>query len=187
MTKSELRTKYKKLRRMLSEDEREDRSVAIANNVLSLPIWEKENFHVFLPIEVQNEVNTQNILHLLAGKDKKVIVSKSDFATCEMQHFLLTDETVIRINRFGIPEPERGVEIQVSAIDVVFVPLLAFDLKGQRIGYGKGFYDRFLAGCNPDVIKIGLSFFEAETSFNDIHVADVLLNFCVTPKKIYRF
>ena len=70
---------------------------------------------------------------------------------------------------------------------MVFVPLLAFDEKGNRVGYGKGFYDKFLANCKPETIKIGLSFFEAEDKIKEISENDMQLNYCVTPNKIYSF
>ncbi|MBF0694542.1 MAG: 5-formyltetrahydrofolate cyclo-ligase [Flavobacterium sp.] len=187
MTKKEYRDKYKQLRREIQSEDLENQSVAIANNVMSLPIWNKDYFHVFLPIESQNEVNTETILHLLMGKNKHIVISKSDFDTMKMHNYLLEDDTVIRKNDYGIPEPINGRAIDSLLIDVVVVPLLAFDLNGHRIGYGKGFYDRFLSTCRADVVKIGLSFFEAEESFSDIHTADILLNYCVTPKKVYRF
>ena len=114
----------------------------IANEILKLPIWDKTYFHVFLPIEEQKEVNTEFILHLLSGKDKEIVISKSDFATREMTHFLLTDNTKIKKNEYNIPEPVDGLEVPATKIDVVFVPLLAYDQKGNRVGYGKGFYDR---------------------------------------------
>ena len=72
-------------------------------------------------------------------------------------------------------------------IDVVFVPLLAFDSKGHRVGYGKGFYDRFLNECRKDVITVGLSFFEAEDEFIEANETDVPLDYCVTPLKVYSF
>ena len=77
--------------------------------------------------------------------------------------------------------------MQDSNIDVVFVPLLAFDKLGHRVGYGKGFYDKFLRGCRPKIIKIGLSFFEIEKPIEDTHLNDVNLDYCVTPKHIYMF
>ena len=61
-----------------------------------------------------------------------------------MTHFLLTDNTKIKKNQYNIPEPINGLEVPTKKIDVVFVPLLAFDKKGNRVGYGKGFYDKFL-------------------------------------------
>jgi 5-formyltetrahydrofolate cyclo-ligase len=187
MTKNELRTQYKALRTHLSEAEIEEKSLAIANGVLALDIWDKTYFHVFLPIEEQKEVNTEFLLHLLSGKDKEIVISKSDFTTRKMTHFLLTDNTKIKTNDYQIPEPVDGIEVPSSKIQVVFVPLLAFDTVGNRVGYGKGFYDQFLSECQPETIKIGLSFFEAENSIIDIFEKDVRLDFCITPKNCYRF
>ena len=187
MKKSELRPKYKALRKQLSEIEIEEMSLAIANKIISLPIWEKTYFHIFLPITEHHEVNTEFILHLLSGKDKEIIISKSDFETREMTHFLLTDNTKIKKNQYNIPEPVDGIEVPTHKIDVVFVPLLAFDKTGHRAGYGKGFYDKFLTECKPETIKIGLSFFEAEEKIEDVFESDVKLDYCVTPNEIYEF
>ena len=132
-------------------------------------------------------MDTKYILHILAGKDKDILISKSDFESRKMTHYLLTDGTKIRKNKYNIPEPVDGIEVPDSKIEVVFVPLLAFDKKGQRVGYGKGFYDRFLAQCKPEVITVGLSFFEAEKEITDVDENDFTLNFCVTPSQTYKF
>jgi len=187
MFKKELRAKYKALRNQLSADDAEEMSLAIANKVLTLPIWEKTYFHIFLPILEHKEVNTEFILHLLSGKDKEIVISKCEFGTCKLTHFLLTDNTKIKKNQYNIPEPVDGLEVPTIKIDVVFVPLLAFDKTGHRAGYGKGFYDNFLMECKPDTIKIGLSFFEAEEKIEDIFENDVKLNYCVTPNRVYEF
>lgn len=187
MNKKELRLKYKELRKNLSENDIQEMSLAIANNVLKLDIWAKTYFHVFLPIETQNEVNTEFILHILQGKDKEIIISKSSFESLEMTHYLLTDNTKIKKNKYNIPEPIDGLEVPVSKINVIFVPLLAFDINGNRVGYGKGFYDRFLKNCKPDTIKIGLSFFEPEKLISDVFENDVLLDYCITTNKIYKY
>lgn len=187
MKKLELRPKYKALRKQLSENEIEEMSLAVANKLLALPIWKKTYFHIFLPITEHHEVNTEFILHLLSGKDKEIIISKSDFETRNMTHFLLTDNTKIKKNEYNIPEPVDGIEVPSHKIEVVFVPLLAFDKKGHRVGYGKGFYDKFLSECKPETIKIGLSFFEAEEMIADVFETDVKLDYCVTPEKIYEF
>ncbi|WP_029270879.1 5-formyltetrahydrofolate cyclo-ligase [Flavobacterium sp. KJJ] len=185
--KKELRLQYKNLRKELSTDEVEEKSLAIANNLIQLPIWDKTYYHVFLPIEEQKEVNTEYILHLLSGKDKEIVVSKSDFQTREMTHFLLTDNTKIKKNDYNIPEPVNGLPVPSQTIDVVFIPLLAFDVLGNRVGYGKGFYDKFLSECKPETIKIGLSFFEAENQIKDVFELDIRLDYCVTPLKVYAF
>ncbi|MDI5886941.1 5-formyltetrahydrofolate cyclo-ligase [Flavobacterium yafengii] len=185
--KKKLRLKSKTLRNALSENEIEEMSLAVANKILTLPIWEKTYFHIFLPITEQKEVNTEFILHLLSGKDKEIIVSKADFETRNMTHFLLTDNTRIKKNAYNIPEPIDGIEVPSHKIDVVFVPLLAFDKKGHRVGYGKGFYDKFLSECKPDVIKIGLSFFDPEELITDVFEGDVKLDYCVTPNEVHSF
>lgn len=187
MNKKELRKQYKEKREKTTPDEREEMSLAIANMALELPVWDKTYYHLFLSIEEQKEINTEYLLHLLSGKDKEIVISKSDFQTRKMTHFLLTDNTKIRKNEYNIPEPVDGLEVPSNKIDVVFVPLLAFDKKGHRVGYGKGFYDHFLSECKKDVIKIGLSFFPPEEQIEDVFENDVELNFCVTPSMIYKF
>lgn len=187
MTKQELRKKYKTLRNTLTEDVIEDLSLSIANKLLTLDIWNFSFYHIFLSIETQKEINTDYILNILSGKDKNIIISKSDFNTYELTNYLLTDATTIKLNAYNIPEPIDGIEINDSKIEVVFIPLLAFDTKGNRVGYGKGFYDKFLAKCKPETLKIGLSFFEAETEIQGIFDGDIPLNYCITPKKIYHF
>ena len=187
MTKSDLRKKYKTLRSSLSLENINDLSIDIANQVLELPVWEHAFYHIFLSIEEHKEINTDYILNILAGKDKNIVISKSDFKTTSLINFLLTDSTVIKKTHWNIPEPVDGIEISDTKIDVVFVPLLAFDKKGNRVGYGKGFYDNFLAICKPETIKIGLSFFEAENEIIDIFERDIKLDYCVTPELVYEF
>lgn len=187
MDKQVLREKYKDLRSQLSENMLEDWSLELANQALRLPIWQKNNYHLFLSIVNKKEIDTTFLLQILAGKDKNVILSKSNFLSGAMKNYLLTDNTVLRVNKYGIPEPEDGIEIADELIDVVFVPLLAFDEQGNRVGYGKGFYDRFLSQCKPDVIKVGLSFFDAEEIINGVSDLDIQLDYCVTPNKIYDF
>lgn len=187
MNKSELRKKYKALRKVLSPAEVDNLSIDIANQLLRLPIWDFTYYHTFLSIEEQKEVNTDYIINILSGKDKNIIVSKSNFETFGMTHFLLTDNTKIQKNHYNIPEPVDGIEIPVEKIEVVFIPLLGFDKQGNRVGYGKGFYDRFLSNCSPETLKIGLSFFETENEISDVFKGDVKLDYCVTPKKLHAF
>ena len=187
MTKSELRKLYKLKRKSLTPEIVDDWSLKIANQLLQVEIWHKSYYHLFLTIQEQNEVNTEFIMNILLGKDKNVVISKSNFKTFEMTHYLLTDNTMIKKNVFNIPEPMDGLEIPAEKIEVVFVPLLAFDKQGHRVGYGKGFYDVFLNKCKPETIKIGLSFYEAEDAIDDVFENDVKLDYCITPKTIYTF
>ncbi len=187
MNKSQLRKKYKILRQELSESQIEDYSLAIANQLLKLDVWDKTFFHIFLTIEEQKEINTDCILNILSGKDKNIVISKSNFEDYSMTHYLLTDNTRIKKNDYNIPEPIDGIEIQSTQLQVVFVPLLAFDKTGNRIGYGKGFYDRFLANCKPETLKIGLSIFDAENETFEASEDDIKLDYCVTPNQGFQF
>ncbi len=186
MNKSQLRNIFKEKRNNLSADEVEDKSLSIANLVLKLRIWEKQYYHLFLSIARHREVNTEYLLHILQGKDKNTVVSKSDFSNRTLKHYLLTDSTPIQLNSYGIPEPVEGLEVPVDKLDVVFVPLLACDNNGNRVGYGQGFYDRFLKQCRPDTLKVGLSFFEP-VDIIETNANDVSLNVLVTPRSIIKF
>lgn len=187
MDKKSLRRKYSELRHCLTGEDIEERSLHIANQALKLPIWNKTYYHIFLSITDMKEVNTDYLMHILQGKDKSIVVAKSDFNTGKLKHFLLQENTALKISEYGIPEPESGIELPSDIMDVVFVPLLAFDYDGNRIGYGKGFYDRFLSECKENTLFIGLSFFEPEEEEIHYEAMDVPLNFCITPKRIYSF
>ena len=187
MDKKELRKKYKALRQTLSEKEIEDKSLAIANQLIQIAIWDKLYYHLFLSITEQKEIDTEFILQVLAGKDKEIVISKCEFSTLGMIHYLLTDNTKIKKNSYNVPEPIDGIEVPDAKIDVVFVPLLAYDKIGNRVGYGKGFYDNFLNKCRPETIKIGLSLFPPEEIINGISENDVKLDYCVTPEKVIKF
>tara|TARA_B110000116_G_C16766125_1_gene550911 strand:- start:841 stop:1401 length:561 start_codon:yes stop_codon:yes gene_type:complete len=186
MDKSILRKKYKELRDNISENKIIENSIGIANQSLLLPIWNYNYFHIFLSIENLKEVNTNFLLSILQGKDKEVVIPKIINKIEGLESYLLTDQTKLKLNSIGIPEPIEGIIIYPEKIDVVFIPLLAYDLKGNRVGYGKGFYDKFLKKCNNKCLKIGLSFFPPEKTIN-IKVTDVPLDFCVTPNKLYSF
>ena len=142
LTKLALRRSFLKKRRALSDQEHEDMSFAIANNCLKLPIWHLDYYHLYLPIKAKAEIDTTLILTLLQGKDKQVILPR--IKGSELEHILLTDITKLKTNTLGIVEPEKGIKISPEQIDVIFLPLLAWDKSGNRLGYGKGFYDKYL-------------------------------------------
>jgi len=187
MLKRELRKKYRNLRTDITPEQASDSSLVLANSILQIPIWDFFYYHIFLSIEDKNEVDTMPLITLLQGKDKNLVVPKVTDEN-SMVNYLLTDNTSIKKSAWGVPEPIDGIEVPENKIDVVFVPLLAFDTQGNRVGYGKGYYDTFLRKCRKKKIKIGLSFFEAESEpITDVHENDVKLDYCVTPEKVYEF
>jgi 5-formyltetrahydrofolate cyclo-ligase len=186
MKKQSLRTAYKQKRKSLMPSTISSLSLEIANQALKLPIWEASFYHLFLSINPLKEVETEPLLSVLYGRDKNIVIPKSDILNGEMSHYLLTENTTIKPNIWNIAEPQDGVQIEASKLEVIFVPLLAFDKVGHRVGYGKGFYDGFLKNC-PNAVKIGLSFFEADEKIKDIQPNDIALDYCLTPNQIYQF
>ncbi|MCC9136534.1 5-formyltetrahydrofolate cyclo-ligase [Pontibacter silvestris] len=144
--------------------------------------------HVFLPILKNNEVNTWLIIEQLWREYPmvRVAVPVTDVAKNVLSHHHLTEEAVLVENTWGIPEPQDAHVIQAQEVDIVLLPLLAFDKSGHRVGYGKGFYDRFLAGCRPDVLKVGLSLEPPVEQITDTNLFDVPLDAVVMPEGVWR-
>lgn len=184
--KHELRKKYRALRGQLSAEGIIIKSIAIANRCLVVDLWTKALYHLFLSSEKKNEVETSFLISLLQSKDKQIVVSKM-LNDSKLEHYLLSDETVLRENDYGILEPVSGIKIDALEIDVVFLPLLVFDMQGHRVGYGKGYYDRFLVGCKKKTIKVGISFFEPIDKIEDIGENDIAMDFVVTPNQVFSF
>ena len=162
-------------------------SLAIANQLLRCDIWQGTYYHLFLTIAKNGEVNTHPILDILFGRDKNIVLSKANIENASLSHYLLTEQTRLVTSSYGIPEPENGQEIAPDLLDVVFVPLLAYDKNGMRLGYGKGFYDLFLALCSKNCLKIGLSFFEPEPDLIPSESWDLALDLVITPGAVHRF
>lgn len=190
MTKAELRKIYLQKQRSLSGEERREKSLQIADKFFARFSLETVKFlHVFLPIEKNNEIETGFIISSLWQDFPAIstIVSRVDFKTMTLENLKYDSETKLVKNKWHIDEPTEAELIEIEKIDLVLVPLLAFDEKGFRVGYGKGFYDKFLSECRADVLKIGLSYFAPIAEISDVNKFDVKLDFCITPEKVWKF
>ncbi len=189
MLKEEARKYYKEKRMALSEKERVklDDLILIQLQTAGLPFI--ESLLTYWPIEENNEPNTHLFTEFLRFRNPelKVCYPRSDFNAGMMQAALTDIDTPFTKTELNILEPGSNDILRPEEIDMVFVPLLVFDQKGYRIGYGKGFYDKWLAGCRPDCIKIGFSYFEPIESIRGRHDFDVPLNLCITPQNLYVF
>lgn len=187
MTKKELRKIYLNKRMDLSEVQYEELNRQLSDQFFrTVDLSGIQVLHTFLPIKRTREVNTWLIIDRLK-KDFtyiKVAVPKINNQTSELEHYFLENPEQLKNNTWEIPEPVYGIPTPTDKIDAVLVPLLAFDKQGHRLGYGRGFYDRFLGDCRPDCLKIGLSFFEAEEKINGINEKDIPLNLIVTSKGV---
>lgn len=182
MNKKELRKLYKQKRKELTENEIEEFQQNIYNQIVKTDFSNVSIIHIFLPIEKQKEIDTYPIINFLRTIDKTIIISKSNFTTNTLQHYVFDESTKLEINSYGIPEPINAKEIDVKKIDLVFVPLLISDKQNYRAGYGKGFYDRFLSECRENIQSIGLNFFKPIDKINDINKFDISLNKIIYPK-----
>ncbi|MBA2250187.1 MAG: 5-formyltetrahydrofolate cyclo-ligase [Chitinophagaceae bacterium] len=189
MTKAELRIKYKEKRKNITASQKLKWDDLILINFQKIELSFINCVHTYLAAGEQNEIDTENILRYLKFINPEMLISvpKIDAVTGQLDHYIYDENLQMAINSFGIPEPLDGEKILPSAFDLILVPMLAFDSRGYRVGYGKGFYDKFLQGCRADVIKIGLSYFEPVDAIGDINEFDIPLNYCVTPQSIYQF
>ena len=187
-TKQELRSAYRQLRKKLSSEQVKLKSKEICRQVET---WLAENpnldhFHMFFPIDRFNEVNTFYIKELLESKDKTIYTSQVLKEELGMETLKLPKDAAFFLDEWGIPVPQESIMVSPGKLQVVFVPLLAYDINGNRVGFGKGYYDSFLAKLSPEVIKVGLSFFEPESQIiPEEH--DVRLTMCITPEKVLFF
>ncbi|MEN2281852.1 5-formyltetrahydrofolate cyclo-ligase [Algoriphagus sp. SE2] len=186
--KESIRKKYKQKRKSLSVEEVNRLSEAI---LLQFKKWlvlkpEINHFHIFLPIARQNEVNTLLIRDFLFEQGKSVYTSFVRHEQLTMDTVKVYPETKYQIDSLGIPTPIESEVVSTKDLQLVLVPLLAFDLNGDRIGFGKGYYDKFLSVLDPEVVKMGLSFFPPLTKIpSELH--DIPLDYCITGEKVFTF
>lgn len=182
MNKTALRKLYKQRRKDLSILDVDNLQENIYQQVFKLDYSSIKTVHIFLTIERLLELNTNPIIDFLLLNNKTIVVSVSDFSSNTLKHFLFDRKTKLKVSSFGIPEPVKGKEINPKEIDLVFVPLLISDEKKYRVGYGKGFYDRFLSECRNDVKTVGLNFFKPIKEISDLNMYDVALDTVISPK-----
>ena len=185
MLKKNLREKYLEKRKTLSIDEVNFLSDKIFEKfILQFNVSENQNIHIFLPISKLNEINTFSFIKQLWEMKINVFVPKIHQNKIISVKF--TPQTLLKENSWGILEPESN-ENESDAFDYVITPLLYCDALGNRIGYGKGFYDQFFAGINLDAKKIGVNYFSPTDSIDDVSLQDVKLDYLVTPTEVLSF
>ena len=183
--KTFLRSHYKKKRLSLTKQEVDHLSQRVCKQLDKLNIWKLKHYHIFISISKYNELDTSYIINKLKSEKKNIIVPK--ILNNELVHIAINDHTEFSINEYGIKEPNNGNSFIIDNLDLIFIPLLAYDLEGHRVGYGKGYYDRFLKLTNKSSLKIGLSFFDPINKIQDIDDNDVKLDYCITPTQVLKF
>jgi 5-formyltetrahydrofolate cyclo-ligase len=190
MQKGELRKLFQAQRKALSAAEYNAKCVQVYNRFFSDVDLKKINvIHTFLSIDNNKEPDTWLIINKLHDEYShiRIAVPRIIPKTNDLENFYLDSLKQLVTNEWGIPEPVSGTKTLSEQIDLVLVPLLIFDTQGHRVGYGKGFYDKFLRQCRSDTLRVGLSLFPPVEKIDDVNDFDVGLDCCVTPEKMFVF
>ena len=185
MLKKDLRKIYLEKRMTLSKDEVNFLSEKIFDKfILQFNIIENQKVSIFLPISKFNEINTLEFIKFLWSKKVNVFVPK--IIDKDLISVKFTPETILIENSWGILEPLSN-QNEETVFDYVITPLLYCDSFGNRVGYGKGFYDKFFQTINSDAKKIGVNYFAPTDIIDDISELDVKLDYLITPDEILSF
>ncbi len=185
--------------RILFKQKRAELSVQLKRKLDELLLIQFQQLPIVIPTTIMsykiknnsNEFEPQLVIDYCFFKNvsSKVVypVMLPDINSAEMLSVQIDPATQFLTNSYGIPEPNGGLEISPELIDLVIVPLLCYDKSGNRVGYGKGYYDRFLKKCRKNCIKIGFSYFPPTESIDDINEFDIQLDYGISPDAIHEF
>lgn len=189
MEKSALRKIYREKRSLLTAKERNKLDDLLLIQFQQLELPPVQYLLSYCPSETHAEPNTYlfsaYLEHMIPGLQLAYPVT--DIVNTTMHPMLVDEHTEFHHSPFNIEEPVNGSPIEPTMIDMVFVPMLVCDEQGFRVGFGKGFYDRFLATCRPDVLRIGFSYFPPVATISDTHQFDIPLDVCITPEAVIIF
>ncbi|MFY0625354.1 MAG: 5-formyltetrahydrofolate cyclo-ligase [Reichenbachiella sp.] len=186
--KNKLKTVFLRKRKTLSEEEYDKRNAKLFYSFSQLlDELEPTTIHTFIPLEKNMEVDTWIMIKYMKALGLRIAVSKMLPGSNDLEHFEFINRRQLVENKLGILEPENGENVPVNQMDVVLVPLIVFDRKGHRIGYGKGYYDKFMSQCKPTCIKIGLSLLTPLDKIPYMESHDIPLDYCISPIGIHQF
>lgn len=189
MLKKDIRKTYKEKRLQLSHSDKTKMDDLLLIQFQQLNIEIPDIVMTYIGLEKFAEFDPYLITDYCRFKNPQLILAYPvmSAATNALVAVRTHIDTAFEVNEYEIEEPVDGIPIAGNTIGLVIVPLLAFDNNGNRIGYGKGYYDRFLAGCREECIKVGLSYFEPIDNIDDVNEHDIKLDYCITPGGIFAF
>lgn len=187
MDKATARQIFRNKRMKLTATERLKLEDLILIRFQMLGIHIPEAIMTFAPMESKNEYDPDLVMEYCRFKNPAVKFLYPVVKGKSMVASAVNDDASFVKNKWGIAEPEETAEEDPKSIPLIFMPLLAFDKEGGRVGFGKGYYDKFLSDCKNDIIKIGFSFFEPVNKISDIAEFDIPMTYCITPENVYEF
>ena len=188
MIKATIRRLYKQKRIDLSLIEKNRLEDLLLIQFQSLHLDIPHNIMTFSPIDIINEYNPILIEEYCFFKNPAatLIYPVTNFEETSLIPVATKEDTIFEVNEFKINEPINGTPVSPFTIELMLIPLLGFDSSGFRVGYGKGFYDKLIKNCNPNMLKVGFSFFN-EVVIDDVNEFDKKMDICVTPDRIFQF
>ncbi|AZA92057.1 Probable 5-formyltetrahydrofolate cyclo-ligase [Chryseobacterium nakagawai] len=186
MLKAELRKQYMQKRKALSRDEAFLLSEKIFQNFITyFKPQSGEKVHIFVPIEKFNEMDTQIFIDYFLAQNIHVYVPK--IVEDKLIAIEIFNDIVFETNNWGILEPISNEDSGENDFHYVITPLLYCDPKGNRVGYGKGFYDRLFQSVSPETKKIGVNYFDPDEYIDDVWENDIPLDYLVTATEVLSF
>lgn len=153
--KIELRQKYRGLRQSMPPEIKEEKDAAIADQVRRL--WQYENNDVLLIyVSTAIEVDTFRIINQALSDGKRVAVPRCIPNTRNMEFYYIQSTDELEPGMFGVLEPKANPDKMYRTNDrgLCIVPAFSYDWNGYRLGYGKGYYDRFLSRFEGNIVGI---------------------------------
>ena len=187
MDKATARKLYREKRLALTEAEKDKMEDLILIQFQAFNPVIPDHVMTFAPMEEKKEYDPYLVMEYCRFKNPAVQfyfpLTKGD----EMVACAVTDDQAFVKNEWGILEPLDAQAVPPTIPEMILVPLLAMDKRGHRVGFGKGYYDKFLAICSPDALTVGFTFFEPEECISGIGKHDIALKACITPDAFFTF
>ena len=180
MEKPEWRKRFLAARRTLSAFERASFSSFIHRRIVSHPVWQQART-VGAYISLPDEVQTRPLLRHAWQRGKQIVAPAVERFNHNLTFHRLSRTDELRWRSHGLLEPPRTRPVAHELIDLVLVPGVGFDERGYRLGFGKGYYDRFLGSCRA--FRIGLAFEAQLTAVLPTGAWDIPVDCIVTEKR----
>ena len=182
--KRELRKRILSIRNKMNKEDVEHNSRIIADKIIELDVY-KQSKLIFIYMDFNNEVMTSNLIKHMLSDGKRVVIPYTDTTNTLLIPSEITREEDLKLNFFGYYEPKKVSPVNIEEIDLVIVPGVVFDKNLNRIGFGKGYYDKILNQLKPSAKKVAVAheFQVLEEIPTEDH--DVKMDMIITEKNIY--
>lgn len=184
-SKKDLRKRILSIRNNMPGEDVVNNSRIIRDKIIGLDVF-KQSKVIFIYMDFKNEVMTSDLIKHMLSEKKRVVVPYTDTVSTVLIPSEITGESDLKLNSFGYSEPKKISPVNIEEIDLVIVPGLVFDKNLNRIGFGKGYYDRILNKLKASARKVAVAhdFQVLEEIPAEEH--DVKMDMIITEKSIMK-